>query len=955
MAASSTLALAQQVTLALGSATAQPASIVSVNLTATPISASPTSMQWRLTYPMSSISTVTFLPGAAAIAAGKSLTCANNAGWVDCILFGINTSAIQSGVVATATVTILPGIAATVASLAITNQASTDITALSIPTTATGGSISVVPPAPATWTISGTVASGSGATVTLSGAASKATTADASGNYSFTGLLNGSYAVAAAKSGFGITPSNQAVTVNGANVGGVNFTATQTPSTWSISGTVTLGSGAAITLSGTSSGSATADASGNFTFSGLANGSYTVAAAKSGFTMTPSSRAVTVSGANVSAVNFTAAQIPSTWTITGTVSSGSGATVNLSGAVSKTATADASGNYSFSGLGNGSYTVMATKSGFSMTPSSRAVTVNGANVSAVNFTATLIANTWTISGTIEAGSGATVTLGGAAAKTTTADTAGKYAFTGLVNGSYTVAPQKTGVTFTPSARAVTLTGANQTADFAGASQSGSSPVVDRTVWSDRSQKGSNLTSPSFSTTQANELLLAFIGTDSTSGTETVRSVSGGGLNWVLVRRTNTQGGTAEIWRAFATTKLSQAVVTANISQRVAGSITVMTFTGVDASGTNGSGAIGATGSGNSRSGAPVATLVTTRNPSLIFGVGTDANSSTARTPASGQSMVHQFANSGSGAYWVQSLDTPPPAGTTATIRDTSPTWSTYNLSIVEVRGPAAVGLSEISAVPFDGSGTTEGVPTRRRSSQSVLTNTITGEAEAACTPGGWASVTGMNFTAQSAQTASSFPLPWTLAGVRVDVNGQPAPLLLVSPEQVNFQCPQVAVGTALNIAVTSEAGNRIPVTETHMSAAAPAIFIAQGSEQAVMQIAADPLNNGRPAHPGEHVRIYAIGLGETASDVAQGMPAPLDQTVRTKNHVVVTFGGIELEPLFAGLAPGMVGVFQLDLELPRGIEGTDLSVAVRVEQPDGSSRVSPQARLTVGATSSESN
>src|SRR5206468_8940116 len=50
-------------------------------------------------------------------------------------------------------------------------------------------------------------------------------TADASGNYSFTGLLNGAYTVTPTKSGFTFTPANQPVTVSGANVSGVNFTA----------------------------------------------------------------------------------------------------------------------------------------------------------------------------------------------------------------------------------------------------------------------------------------------------------------------------------------------------------------------------------------------------------------------------------------------------------------------------------------------------------------------------------------------------------------------------------------------------------------------------------------------------------------------------------------------------------------------------------------------------------
>src|SRR5437868_1510327 len=101
------------------------------------------------------------------------------------------------------------------------------------------------------------------------------------------------------------------------------------PPTWGISGIITGGSGATVTLSGAASATTTADGSGNYTFSGLSNGSYTVTPTKSGFTFNPGNKAVTLSGANSIGVNFTASAV--TWSISGTIASGSGATVTLSG------------------------------------------------------------------------------------------------------------------------------------------------------------------------------------------------------------------------------------------------------------------------------------------------------------------------------------------------------------------------------------------------------------------------------------------------------------------------------------------------------------------------------------------------------------------------------------------------------------------------------------------------
>ncbi len=77
----------------------------------------------------------------------------------------------------------------------------------------------------ATFTISGSVgAAGAGATIKLSGAASATTTAAAvTGNYSFSGLANGSYLVTPGLVGSAFSPSNSAAVVNSANITGLNF------------------------------------------------------------------------------------------------------------------------------------------------------------------------------------------------------------------------------------------------------------------------------------------------------------------------------------------------------------------------------------------------------------------------------------------------------------------------------------------------------------------------------------------------------------------------------------------------------------------------------------------------------------------------------------------------------------------------------------------------------------
>ncbi len=173
-------------------------------------------------------------------------------------------------------------------------------------------------PVNTTYSVSGTItANGAGlpgVSLTLSGAASKVATSDASGNYSFSGLANGNYVITPSLTGYMFSPVSTAKTVSGANIASVDFTGTLSgASTFSISGTVTLNSaglaGVTMTLTGANSGSVMSDSNGNYTLSGLVNGSYTVTPSRSGFTFTPVNSTQTVNGANITAVNFVATSV----------------------------------------------------------------------------------------------------------------------------------------------------------------------------------------------------------------------------------------------------------------------------------------------------------------------------------------------------------------------------------------------------------------------------------------------------------------------------------------------------------------------------------------------------------------------------------------------------------------------------------------------------------------------
>jgi uncharacterized protein (TIGR03437 family) len=240
-------------------------------------------------------------------------------------------------------------------------------------------------------------------------------------------------------------------------------------------------------------------------------------------------------------------------------------------------------------------------------------------------------------------------------------------------------------------------------------------------------------------------------------------------------------------------------------------------------------------------------------------------------------------------------------------------------------------------------------------SEATMLNPASGVAGNVCSPGGLASLSGEGFTSQAPQKATSFPLPTRLGNVQVKVNGVAAPLLFASASQVNFQCPQLAPGSPLDVTLVAESGAAMPAASSTMAGAAPGVFTVDATTQGVILIAstnqiAMPETEGtpsRPARQGERLAIYADGLGEVVDDVPDGTPATLDRQIQLLNQVRVFVGDVQITPDLAGLA-GTAGVFHIDAQLPRNVSGGS-AVPLRIEVilPDGSVAESNEVSLAI--------
>ena len=186
--------------------------------------------------------------------------------------------------------------------------------------------------------------------------------------------------------------------------------------------------------------------------------------------------------------------------------------------------------------------------------------------------------------------------------------------------------------------------------------------------------------------------------------------------------------------------------------------------------------------------------------------------------------------------------------------------------------------------------------------------------DATLSPGSIGSVFGTRL-ALSNDAASSLPLPRTLSGTVVRVGNVQAPLYFVSAGQINFQVPfETAAGTAALTVTTSEGTSS--VRNIVVSAVAPAIF-ALGTDAAKALYFNGQFQIAPAVVPGDAIVFYANGLGQTAPATATGAGGSTSEPLNRLNPPPDLFiGGNKANVLFAGMAPGLAGVYQVNATVP---------------------------------------
>jgi len=214
---------------------------------------------------------------------------------------------------------------------------------------------------------------------------------------------------------------------------------------------------------------------------------------------------------------------------------------------------------------------------------------------------------------------------------------------------------------------------------------------------------------------------------------------------------------------------------------------------------------------------------------------------------------------------------------------------------------------------------------------SVL-NAASFAANAAISPGAIVAVFGSDFMTGTA-AATSTPLPTVLGPDTVKFNGVAAPLYYTSSGQINAQVPfTVPAGTAT---VQVSRGTATSASQTvSVALASPGIFIvdpAAGTGAIVHAADGTLVTSASPAQAGEFLSIYCTGLGALTTSVQSGSPGPaVPPFAPTVATPVVKIGAASPTVIYSGLAPGFVGLYQINIQVPAGLPSGNQPVQVTI-------------------------
>jgi uncharacterized protein (TIGR03437 family) len=211
----------------------------------------------------------------------------------------------------------------------------------------------------------------------------------------------------------------------------------------------------------------------------------------------------------------------------------------------------------------------------------------------------------------------------------------------------------------------------------------------------------------------------------------------------------------------------------------------------------------------------------------------------------------------------------------------------------------------------------------------------------AVTPGQIVGLFGSELTNNnSTASASALPLPRALQNTTVYVNGVAAPLFFASNGQINFQVPYSTATGLASIVVLREDGTAAQGF-VNVYPTAPTLFAANATGKGQAAALNEDFSSNSPtrrAKKGSYVILFGTGTGVKLVTGNGQAVVPNDGEAATGNPLIVTaekpevmIGGRAANVAFSGLAPGLVGLWQLNVQIPNDApSGGSIEVTVNI-------------------------
>jgi uncharacterized protein (TIGR03437 family) len=225
--------------------------------------------------------------------------------------------------------------------------------------------------------------------------------------------------------------------------------------------------------------------------------------------------------------------------------------------------------------------------------------------------------------------------------------------------------------------------------------------------------------------------------------------------------------------------------------------------------------------------------------------------------------------------------------------------------------------------------------------KELIPRTLSARMPDALVAGSPAEVTGVGYVG-----ADGVPEP-----VRVRLAGREAPVLSLTPGRLIYQVPWELADQS----VAFELELKAPPSPFEPPAANRVVWVSSrgpkfselpeeyGTQQgyrfmkAVSGDFSHLITQDTPARPGSIINAYATGLGPVSPAIPTGEAAPSEEPLARVVQPVECTTGNSPQPvpvIFAGLAPGQIGVYQLQMEIPRDLPVERGSIQIRCFSPD---------------------